>query len=115
MRCVTADVKASGDMITMDEQLTDQAEANAADDTSENAEERYSTGVAKLDGMVHKIDSGVRAISKELHAPAPPEDPARPRVSIGVQPIDNAVYKIDHGVRKISEGLHKAVDSRKKQ
>lgn len=98
----------------MDEQHTDQVEATAEEDDAATGD-RYSTGVQKLDDTVYKIDAGVRAISKELHAPAPPEDPARPRVSIGVEPIDNAVYKIDSSVRKISESLHKAVDSRKKQ
>src|SRR5215207_1367095 len=105
MRCVTAAAKASGDGTNMDEHQTDQVAASAADE-GEAEDERYSTGVDKLDGVVSKVDSGVRkidagvrAISKELHAPPPPEDPARPRVSIGVEPIDNAVYKIDDGVR----------------
>ena len=99
----------------MDEQQTDQVEASAADEGDEVESDRHSTGIKKLDDTVYKIDAGVRAISKELHAPPPPEDPARPRVSIGVQPIDNAVYKIDDGVRRISTNLHKAVDAVKKQ
>ena len=99
----------------MDEQLTDQVEASAADDGGEAEDERYSTGIKKLDDAVYKIDAGVRKISKELHAPPPAENPERPRVSSGIQPLDNAVYKIDGGVRKLSESLHKVVDSRKKQ
>jgi hypothetical protein len=91
----------------MDDQVKDQAAAPDAEATRE----RYSTGIKPLDTIAHKVDDGVRTISKQIHAPVPPEDPERPRVSIGVQPIDNAVYKIDDGVRKISQGLHKAVDS----
>ena len=99
----------------MDEQVKDQVDAEAAADTGEEKPERHSIGVKKVDNLVHKIDDGVRRISKELHAAPPPADPDRPRVSIGVEPIDNAVYKIDDGVRKISKGLHKAVDSVKKK
>jgi hypothetical protein len=91
----------------MDDQMKDQEAAPA----EEAQPERYSTGIKPFDTIAHKVDEGVRTISKQIHAPVPPEDPARPRASIGVQPIDNAVYKIDDGVRKISQGLHKAVDS----
>ena len=91
----------------MDDQMKDQDVAPA----EEAQPERYSTGIKPLDTIAHKVDEGVRSISKQIHAPVPAEDPARPRVGLGVQPIDNAVYKIDDSVRKLSQGLHKAVDS----
>lgn len=98
----------------MDDQVVGRAGAEDDAPGGEANDERYSTGIGKLDGAVHKIDAGVRRISQEIHAPPPAEDPARPRVSSGIQPLDNVVYKIDGGVRRISEGLHKAVDGRKK-
>ena len=91
----------------MDDQMKDQEAAPA----EEAQPERHSTGIKPLDTIAQKVDGGVRTISKQIHAPTPPEDPARPRVGLGVQPIDNAVYKIDDSVRKISQGFHKAVDS----
>ncbi len=104
----------------MADQMKDQADAVAEGDANEAMEaeassDRYSSGIKKLDGVVYKVDAGVRKISQEIHSPPPAEDPERPRVGTGIKPLDNVVYKIDHGVRRISEGLHKAVDSKKKQ
>jgi hypothetical protein len=93
----------------MDDQ--NQVDAVAADESDDASSERYSSGHAKLDAVVYKVDAGVRRISQEIHSPAPPADPDRPRVSSGIEPLDNAVYKIDGTVRSISKGLHKAVDS----
>ena len=98
----------------MDDQVKNEAEVAETGEqpAAEADQERYVTGVKKLDTMVHKVDAGVRWISKEAHTPLEvEEDPDR--VATGIKPLDNMVYKVDTGVRKISRGFHKAVDKKK--
>jgi len=97
----------------MDDQVKDEAAVagTGEEPVAEAGQERYATGVKKLDKMVHKVDDGVRWISKEAHTPLETaEDPNR--VSTGLKPLDNVVYKVDTGVRKISRGFHKAIDKK---
>ena len=91
----------------MDDQANNEAAAAEADEpqVAEDGQERYGTGVKRLDNMVYKVDAGVRRLSKEIHSLDVEEDPDR--VATGIKPLDNTVYKIDAGVRKISRAVRK--------
>jgi len=99
--------QAVGVRVAMDDQVKDEAAVAETGEqpAAEAGQERYAMGVTRIDNMVHKIDAGVRKLSKEIHSLEVEEDPNR--VATGIKPLDNTVYKIDAGVRRISKAIHK--------